>query len=354
MPPVTTSVTTLSQFVPVSEGTLVTAAGNEFYKTTMWKGMANDGTTQSVAQVLAVACLAAPSCVGFHLIGGGRLGEGALLYDSDGYTGAWPPETPDAVAAAGAGNSSWNEAASGVSGNSSWNAGGTGWNGRGEPAAHGSVEVGKGWGGWEAFRRVRASPPSSPSPPPPSPSPPPSPTPPTAPVCRVLVSRQSVDSDSWLRTDAEWSINPLNPSAAQFSILDQLEGMGRNPDDDNKILFELYWPELEGTPKGPRQLWKQSSNPVTGVPGAAVEGFEAVDAPYIGNYWGGLQRSGLYALLDGSIHGSWWYAVGARKVHNGGIPGPNGIVVSQTELYVHMPCASPSPPPPFALPEWRG
>ena len=200
----------------------------------------------------------------------------------------------------------------------------------------------------------------SPSPPPPPspplPPPPPSPTPPTAPVCRVLVSRQtSGGSDSWLRTDAEWSINPLNPSAAQFSILDQLEGMGRNPDDDNKILFELYWPELEGTPKGPRQLWKQSSNPVTGVPGAAVEGFEAVDAPYRGNYWGGLQRTGSSsALLDGSIHGNWWYAVGARKVHNGGIPGPNGIVVSQTELYVHMPCASPSPPPPFALPVWRG
>ena len=140
VPSVTTSVTTLSQFVPVSEGTLVTAAGNDFYKTAQWKGMANDGTTQSVAQVLAVACLAAPSCVGFHLIGGGRLGEGALLYDSDGYTGAWPPETPDAVAAAG--------------GNSSWNASGTGWNGRGEPAAHGSVEVGKGWNTWEAFRRL--------------------------------------------------------------------------------------------------------------------------------------------------------------------------------------------------------
>eukprot|EP00964_Phaeocystis_antarctica_P052232 scaffold30559_cov69-Phaeocystis_antarctica.AAC.1 len=120
-------------------------------------------------------------------------------------------------------------------------------------------------------------------------SPPPSPS---APVCRVLISRQTVVAgESWLRTDAEWSINPHNPSAAQFSILDQLEGMGRNPDGDNKILFELYWPELEGTPKGPRQLWKQSSNPVLGVPGAAVEGYEAVDAPYTGEYWGGLQHN---------------------------------------------------------------
>ena len=138
VPPVTMPVTNLSKFVPVSEGTLVTAAGNDLYKTAQWSGMANDGTTQSVAQVLSVACLAAPSCVGFHLKGGGRLGDGALLYDSDGYNGAWPPETPDTVAAAG-GSWSWGEA---------------GYIGRGEPAVYGSVKVGKGWGGWEAFRRV--------------------------------------------------------------------------------------------------------------------------------------------------------------------------------------------------------
>ena len=127
-----------SQFVPVGEGTLVSASSDDLYKTAQWSGMANDGTTQSVAQVLSVACLAAPSCVGFHLIGGGRLGDGALLYDSDGYNGAWPPETPDTVAAAG-GSWSWGEA---------------GDIGRGEPAVYGSVNVGKGWGGWEAFRRV--------------------------------------------------------------------------------------------------------------------------------------------------------------------------------------------------------
>ena len=156
----------------------------------------------------------------------------------------------------------------------------------------------------------------------------------------MLLSRQTVGGgDRWLRTDAEWSINPLDPSAAQFSILDQLEGMGRNPDGDNKILFELYWPQLEGTLKGPRQLWKQSSNPVIGVPGAAVEGYEAVDAPYTGYDWGGLQRSHNSALLDGSISGGWWYAVGSQRVYGEGIPGPS-VVVSQTELYVHTPCAN--------------
>eukprot|EP00964_Phaeocystis_antarctica_P120505 scaffold84253_cov49-Phaeocystis_antarctica.AAC.1 len=127
--------------------------------------------------------------------------------------------------------------------------------------------------------------------------------------------------------------------------------MDRNPDGDNKILFELYWPELEGTSKGPRQLWKQSSNPVTGAPGAAVVGYEALDTPFTGNYWGGLQRtSSSSALLDGSTNSNWWYAVGSRKGHKGGIPGPDSIVVSQTELYVHKPCATLSPPPPSSLP----
>ena len=184
----------LSQFVPVSEGTLVTAGVPRWYKTAQWSGIANDGTTQSVAQVLAVACLAAPSCVGFHLISGGqsaqelpsgwtmdfdtasqatyfvndltgetkwgspRLGTGALLYDSDGYNGEWPPETPDAIAAAGG----------------SWEWGEAGWSGRGAPAAHGSVAAGKGWYSWEAFRRSPSPSPSpsrtSLSPPPPSPS----------------------------------------------------------------------------------------------------------------------------------------------------------------------------------------
>ena len=163
---------------------------------------------------------------------------------------------------------------------------------------------------------------------------------PPSPCGRVLISRQTAGGDGWLRSDAEWSVNPHNSSAAQFSILDQLEGMGRSSDGDNKFLFELYWPELEGSPKGPRQMWKQTSNPVTGVPGAAVSGYEAVDAPYTGNYWGGLERTSRSAtLLDGSRGSDWWYAVGVRRMYNGGIPGPDGITVTQTELYVHTtPC----------------
>ena len=160
-----------------------------------------------------------------------------------------------------------------------------------------------------------------------------------------IANRQIYRAEAALNgPDAEWSINPHDSSAAQFSILDQLEGMGRS--SDGKFLFELYWPDLEDSPKGPRQMWKQTSNPVTAVKGAAVSGYEAVDAPYTEELWGGLERSDQYwegrgTLLDGSTTGNndrWWYAVGSRLIHRGGIPGP-GVVVAQTELYVHTPCA---------------
>ena len=120
------------------EGTLVDRTA-QWYRTAQWKGISNDGTTTSVANILAAACLDEPSCVGFHLHPGNRLGTGALLYDSAThvYT-VWPPETPDPIAAAGG----------------TWEWGEEGWSGEGEPADAGSVAAGKGWNGWMAFRRL--------------------------------------------------------------------------------------------------------------------------------------------------------------------------------------------------------
>ena len=111
---------------------------------------------------------------------------------------------------------------------------------------------------------------------------------------------------------------------------------------DSKFIFELYWPELEGTLKGPRQMWKQTSNPVTDVKGAAVSGYEALDAPYTGGAWGGLQRSSRSeTLLHGSTDG-WlaepYYSVGSRVAYGGGVPGPVSVVTMCARLDL--------PPPP--------
>ena len=184
-------------------------------------------------------------------------------------------------------------------------------------------------------------------------SPPPS-LPSTAPVCRILVSRQE---STGMRGLEEWSVNPDDPSASQYSILDQIEVMGRGA--DGKFQFELYWPDLVGSANGPSQIWKQSSNPVTGVQCGDVEGYEAVDAPYVAGSWAGFQRTCFQpptyplgkALLDGTPGTGWWYSVGANLIYQGGLTGP-GISVDTTELYVYAPCpspppsSSPTPPPP--------
>ena len=63
-------------------------------------------------------------------------------------------------------------------------------------------------------------------------------------------------------------------------------------------------------------------------------GYEAVDASFAGNYWGGLEYNGANSLLDGSVsHGNWWYAVGCSVQHGAGIPGPDSTVVQKVELY---------------------
>merc|ERR1719199_1184387 len=54
-----------------------------------------------------------------------------------------------------------------------------------------------------------------------------------------------------------------------------------------------------------------------------VVGYEAIDAPFTANYWGGLEFSGTSAVLDGSVsHGNWFYAVATTATFYDGIPGP--------------------------------
>ena len=79
----------------------------------------------------------------------------------------------------------------------------------------------------------------------------------------TLIFRQTVTSGTdWLRTADEWSVNPGDPSAEQYSILDQLESFRGS---DGKLLLKLVWPGSSAFAQP--QIWKQASNPVTASAG---------------------------------------------------------------------------------------
>jgi len=155
------------------------------------------------------------------------------------------------------------------------------------------------------------------------------------------MSRQTVTSgNSWLRANNQWSLNADDQAADQFSALDTLE---KHRAASGAFTLQLVFPGTDLPP----QTWKQTSNPVTATrSNSGVEGYEPIDVPHTGCYWGGLERSGGSSLLDGSVsQGDWWYAVGARRSHRRGIPGPCNHVVQQLELWVLSSWASLTPPP---------
>jgi len=141
-----------------------------------------------------------------------------------------------------------------------------------------------------------------------------------------LVCRQTIP---FLFTQNLWSLSPGQPTSANFAMLDQLEKF--RSVSDGKFEFKLVWPLSNSAD----QIWKQSSNPVT-MTTRGVEDYEAISVPFTGNKWGGLENNlGSSTNLDGSVgEGSWWYAVGAKQLHGGAYPGPNGKKVLAVELYV--------------------
>ena len=157
------------------------------------------------------------------------------------------------------------------------------------------------------------------------------------------MSRQTVTSgNSWFRAANQWSLNADDKDNEQFSALDTLE---QHRDASGAFTLKLVFPGTDSAP----QTWKQTTNPVTASQGG-VAGYEPIDVPHTGCYWGGLERGGGSSLLDGSVNsGNWWYAVGARTSHGGGIPGPcsehGDKVVQQLELWVLSSWASLAPPP---------
>ena len=133
-------------------------------------------------------------------------------------------------------------------------------------------------------------------------------------------------------TYSDWYRNAHNPQAELFSRLGDLESFrGR----DGRFHLLLWWPEV-----GRGNEWRQASNPVTRA-GPGVAGYSPANISYSGEDWGGLERNNQQALLDGSLDQEgkkWWFAVGSFGAfgsgEESGIPGPDGLVVHQVELYV--------------------
>ncbi len=216
--------------------------------------------------------------------------------------------------------------------------------------------------------------PPQPSPPPPSPPLPSSPpsAPSLPPGAWALVFRQTDTggskgwSSSWLRAEDEWSVNPSDASAAQFSVLDTLEDFRGG---DCALTLRLSWP-LSTDPLAQNLTWRQRSNPVLQASCDAVEGYEELPASPLAFTntahcpWGGLQRScnAAYSLLDGCVGSSnWWFSVGARYDLNGIVAVyafEGSFIAPRTELYAYKeeeascasPPAAPSPTPPAAPP----
>merc|ERR1712098_527822 len=119
-------------------------------------------------------------------------------------------------------------------------------------------------------------------------------------VFRQTYPFQFSKADDWAQAK---SYNAEDESADNFSILGDLENF-RNLDDD-KFTLKLQYPEsrLHGREVN---IWKQTTNPVTATKGG-VEGYESISTPWTGKNWGGLEKSGGRAFLDGSVNKRWWY-----------------------------------------------
>ena len=120
-----------------------------------------------------------------------------------------------------------------------------------------------------------------------------------------LVFRQTLP---YLYKRNEWQKNSEDPSADNYSILDELEQFRH---DDGRFYFRMDWPDDETVYE-----WSQTSNPVY----EKLAGYQEISVPYTGQHWRGIEPSSN-ALLDGSInHGHWYYAIGSHQNWNGGIP----------------------------------
>ena len=137
-------------------------------------------------------------------------------------------------------------------------------------------------------------------------------------VFRQTFSTKSEQKKPWSKSVK--SLNPNDPSAPNYAILDKLEKF-RNP-SNNKFEFKLFWPN---SPEKKYQHWKQESNPADKSSKKNVIGYQEIKIHNTANYWGGLEWNDGPALISGSVkHSSnWYYALGTYSAWNNSMPGPD-------------------------------
>jgi len=142
----------------------------------------------------------------------------------------------------------------------------------------------------------------------------------------LLFSHDYGASGELFASDADAALrNAQDPTADLYSILDYTSAFENS---DGTYELRLTWPG-EGLDIN---HWTQTTDPT----GDGVSDYTAIDVSYTGNSWGGLElSSNSNTYLDGSVdHSNWWYSVGARSLHDGGIPGPSSNVVDAVQLWV--------------------
>lgn len=120
----------------LGEGTLISMSGTTWYAVMQYKDIGS--SVDEVRDVMMRAVIeAGDACVGFHMRpiqSGGRYLQAALLYDRNKIS-AWPVPPPDAL----------------VKATEVWKAD---WPGTGEVSYDLSINVGKGWDGWQCYAKV--------------------------------------------------------------------------------------------------------------------------------------------------------------------------------------------------------
>lgn len=146
-----------------------------------------------------------------------------------------------------------------------------------------------------------------------------------APLRWVLLFRQTVPH-LWDKTlePQDWKLNDSDPTAENFCKLHCIEDYRGA---DSTFTFKMVWPTLMDIPN--RQIWKQKTNPVASAEAAdtPVEGYKAMEVPYTGGDWAGLQLTQhSRCLLKGSSTAPTedlsWFSLGATKPFWTGMPGP--------------------------------